>query len=444
MTKGLLAIYLVLVVLVAGLIPGCTGGGGYNLTIAVAPTGGGTATDETGTSPYAQGAVVDIEAVAAAGYEFVNWSAPAGTFADANAAITTFTMPPQDVTITANFVLVYNLTISSTAGGAVTDPGEGTFPYDAGTEVDLVATPDADYHFVNWTGDVGTVDDVNAATTTITMNGDYSITANFGFDMAFIDEVPDTNQPPTQTLNTTIPNNFCAPMAVTNILEYWDDVMSDVNAQDVTAGLIPETVAEYVGYFMDTNNTGSPDRVNNAGSPGTHNLDIMPGIIDFVRWDATHPLPIIPDLNAPTLPLGKLGYNWGVIHTCDTDYSITLNLYKNEIDSGRPLVVSFDYWNPTSKASYPDPETGETIDVFIWGDYTTDSLYPNPQEHWTSGDIGHAVTGVGYKLAWDPDGAGPIPSADWVIVHDNWATTSENVAIPWANWMCLWLVQPSP
>ena len=33
----------------------------------------------------------------------------------------------------------YDLTISSTAGGSVTTPGEGTFTYDADTVVDLVA-----------------------------------------------------------------------------------------------------------------------------------------------------------------------------------------------------------------------------------------------------------------------------------------------------------------
>jgi len=73
----------------------------------------------------------------------------------------------------------YSLTISSTSGGSVTTPGEGTFTYDEGTVVDLVATPGAGYLFHEWTGDVGTIADVNAATTTITMNGDYSITANF-------------------------------------------------------------------------------------------------------------------------------------------------------------------------------------------------------------------------------------------------------------------------
>src|SRR4030042_1618680 len=73
----------------------------------------------------------------------------------------------------------YNLTITSTAGGTVTTPGVGTFTYNASTVVSLNATPDAGYHFVNWTGTVSTIANVNAAATTITMNNHYSITANF-------------------------------------------------------------------------------------------------------------------------------------------------------------------------------------------------------------------------------------------------------------------------
>jgi len=73
----------------------------------------------------------------------------------------------------------YDLTISSSSGGQVTEPGEGTFSYGEGTPVGLVATASAGYEFVNWTGDVGTMTNPNAAATTITMNDDYSITANF-------------------------------------------------------------------------------------------------------------------------------------------------------------------------------------------------------------------------------------------------------------------------
>ena len=73
----------------------------------------------------------------------------------------------------------YELTISSTAGGSVTTPGQGTFIYDEGTVVDLVAEPKEGYRFVNWSGDVDTIADVNAASTIITMDDDLSVTANF-------------------------------------------------------------------------------------------------------------------------------------------------------------------------------------------------------------------------------------------------------------------------
>jgi len=83
------------------------------------------------------------------------------------------TPPPSDTSDQ------YDLSTSSTSGGNVTTPGEGTYTYNASQVVDLVATADTNYHFVNWTGDVGTVADVNLANTNIKMNGNYSIVANF-------------------------------------------------------------------------------------------------------------------------------------------------------------------------------------------------------------------------------------------------------------------------
>jgi len=76
----------------------------------------------------------------------------------------------------------YHLTISTTAGGS-TIPGEGTHTYDAGEVVNLVAEPYEGYRFVNWTGNVSTIANVNAATTAITMDDDYTITSNFAFEI---------------------------------------------------------------------------------------------------------------------------------------------------------------------------------------------------------------------------------------------------------------------
>jgi peptidoglycan hydrolase-like amidase len=72
-----------------------------------------------------------------------------------------------------------DVTITSTTGGSVTTPGEGTFAYDEGEVVNLLAEVEDGYQFINWTGDVGSIDNVNAASATIIIDGDYSITANF-------------------------------------------------------------------------------------------------------------------------------------------------------------------------------------------------------------------------------------------------------------------------
>jgi len=74
----------------------------------------------------------------------------------------------------------YNLNISSTEGGEVIEPGEGMFAYYAGATVNLMAEAEEGYGFRKWTGAFSTIADVTAATTTIIMDGNYSITANFG------------------------------------------------------------------------------------------------------------------------------------------------------------------------------------------------------------------------------------------------------------------------
>ena len=150
----------------------------YDLTID--STGGGSVTEPgEGVFSYDDGTVVDLVAEVDEGYRFDKWTGDVEDIADVYAATTNITMN-GNYSITAEFVAIYDLTIDSTEGGSVTEPGEGVFPsYDKGTVVDLIAEAEEGYRFVEWTGDVGTIADVYAATTTITMNGDYSITANF-------------------------------------------------------------------------------------------------------------------------------------------------------------------------------------------------------------------------------------------------------------------------
>jgi len=170
---------LITVALIAGLA-GCDGSCScapiqHDLTIS-GTEGGKVIISGEGT--YADGTVVMLEAVADECYEFVNWTG--ANVADPYSPITSITMD-EAKSLTANFALLsYDLTVDSTDGGEVTTPVEDTFTYDCGTVVDLVADAEEIYHFVQWSGNVSTIADVYAAETTITMNGAYNITANFG------------------------------------------------------------------------------------------------------------------------------------------------------------------------------------------------------------------------------------------------------------------------
>ena len=175
---GILSIVVALVAGTAGCASSATE---YDLTIS--STEGGVATiPGEGTFVHDEGDVVDLAATPDASYVFINWTGDVDTIEDVNDATTSITMD-DNYSVTANFVLIvpaqYDLLISSTVGGEVTDPGEGIFDYEEGTVVSLVATSEPGYQFVDWIGDVANIADVNDATTTIAMHGNCSITANF-------------------------------------------------------------------------------------------------------------------------------------------------------------------------------------------------------------------------------------------------------------------------
>ena len=76
----------------------------YALTITAGANG--SASDETGTSPYEEAVEVDILATPNALYMFKNWTtSDGGTFGNENIADTTYTMPGNVAEITANFEL---------------------------------------------------------------------------------------------------------------------------------------------------------------------------------------------------------------------------------------------------------------------------------------------------------------------------------------------------
>ena len=93
------------------------------------------------------------------------------------------------------FISTYELTIESTDGGSVIIPGEGTFYYyEQQSIVTIQATLEPHNRFVNWTGtavDAGKVANPNTAVTTVSIDDDYTLHANFA---------PGNNPPASPTL----------------------------------------------------------------------------------------------------------------------------------------------------------------------------------------------------------------------------------------------------
>ncbi|MEZ4859883.1 MAG: LamG-like jellyroll fold domain-containing protein [Caldilineaceae bacterium] len=144
-------------------------------TFNVNVVGQGSVTDGGGSAHaagYALGTVVSLVANPAQGWELASWS---GDVVTTNNSVTLTIAEDTSVTATFNKLppTLYTLSTSVQGSGSVTPASGGT--YEAGTTVPLTATAAAGWQFVSWSGDA------TGATpaTSITMNGDKSVTATF-------------------------------------------------------------------------------------------------------------------------------------------------------------------------------------------------------------------------------------------------------------------------
>ena len=142
----------------------------YTLTITAGT--GGTTDPAPGTHTYDVGTDVAITATPESGYRFGSWTGdvPSGHENDNPVTITM----DSDKSIEANFIRRYILTITVGTGGR-TDPSQGSYICDVGTQVSVRAIPNSGYRFNSWSGDAsGTSNPIS-----ITMDSDKSIKAKF-------------------------------------------------------------------------------------------------------------------------------------------------------------------------------------------------------------------------------------------------------------------------
>lgn len=144
----------------------------YLLTTSV--VGDGTIAPTPDPLGYLVGTTVELTATPGAGSKFDNWSGDASGTANPVSVLM-----DADKSVTANFSPIsavnYTVTVNPSIGGVVTlDPNLAQYP--EGTTVTVTATPDADYDFVGWTGDLVGVTDNPAS---LLVDGDKTIGAVF-------------------------------------------------------------------------------------------------------------------------------------------------------------------------------------------------------------------------------------------------------------------------
>ena len=144
----------------------------YTLTMNVNSALMGSVTPEIGANDRACDSDVTITATPAEGYYFSGWT---GDVEDSSAATTTVTMD-TDHEVTANFVVISHILTIGSGNNGTTNPSSGEHEYGEGTVVTITATANSGYVFSSWTGDVA---NISLATTTVTMDTDQDVTANF-------------------------------------------------------------------------------------------------------------------------------------------------------------------------------------------------------------------------------------------------------------------------
>jgi len=143
----------------------------HYLTVKTSPTGIVTIPGEDW---YDQGTNKTLTAPAVLGYAFEYWDVDGISQGTGTNPITVTSDGPH--TATAHYLYIYTLTIEAGPGGS-TNPAVGTYPANAGSNVQVTASPNASYAFDHWLLDGTSVGSSNPYS--VLMDGNHTLKALF-------------------------------------------------------------------------------------------------------------------------------------------------------------------------------------------------------------------------------------------------------------------------
>ena len=149
--------------------------------------------------------------------------------------------------------ITYSLSVNANSNGTITAPATSPTSHNPGDVVTITASANSNYHFVNWTGDVSTVANVTSASTNITMNGNYTIYANFAANVvspiSYIGDIGSNSNNSGGTLTVTTNTGVTAGDDI--LIGYVTDASQDI-ALSVT-----DSVGNAYNQIADAPSTGN-------------------------------------------------------------------------------------------------------------------------------------------------------------------------------------------
>jgi alpha-tubulin suppressor-like RCC1 family protein/predicted small secreted protein len=198
----------------------------YTLTVN---SGGNGSTSPSGNITVDHDANTTITATPNANYHFVNWTKTSGTgtvvFSDPASASTTVTVTGGSAIIQANFTLnQYTLMVNNSGNGSTTP--SGNVIVNSGANISITATPNTNYHFVNWTqiGGTGTAvfGNPNLASTTVSVTGgNATVQANFALNQYTLTITNNGYGSTTPTGNVMVNHGAQTSITATPIVNYY-------------------------------------------------------------------------------------------------------------------------------------------------------------------------------------------------------------------------------
>ena len=303
----------------------------------------------TGVGTYNSGDTVTVTATANEGYAFVNWTED-GEVVSAESEYS-FVIT-EDRNLTANFIEIYDVTLSINIEGSGSVTGDGT--YSNGSTVTVVATANENYAFVSWTLNEEVVSTETEYSFVITE--DVELQANFieTYDVALSVNIEDSgvitgdgtyNNGETVTLTATANEGY--------IFVNWTEDGEEVTAETEFTFVITEDrsfVANFIAIYdvtLSINIEGSGE-VTGAGTftdgeTVTVTATTNEGY-EFVNWtedgevvstEAEYSFVITGDM--------ELVANFVEVEGVDEQYAQTLSLYPNPTNVNHPISLGMIY-----------------------------------------------------------------------------------------------------